>query len=82
MEVRGELAMPRSAMAAYNASGPKRTLMNPRNAAAGVLSLKDPADAAGRKLVFAAFDLDVDGSSARTSSSQTGSPRSASRRRR
>lgn len=61
VEVRGELAMTRSAMAAYNATGPKRTLMNPRNAAAGVLSLKHPADAAGRELVFAAFDLDVDG---------------------
>ena len=60
VEVRGELVMTRSALAAYNASGPKRPLANPRNAAAGVVGLKDPEDAAGRELMFVAFDLDVD----------------------
>ena len=60
VEVRGELVMTRSALEAYNASGPKRPLANPRNAAAGVVGLKDPADAAGRELMFVAFDLDVD----------------------
>ena len=60
VEVRGELVMTRSALEAYNASGPKRPLANPRNAAAGVVGLKDPADAAGRELTFVAFDLDVD----------------------
>ena len=60
VEVRGELVMTRSALEAYNASGPKRPLANPRNAAAGVVGLKDPEDAAGRELMFVAFDLDVD----------------------
>ena len=64
-EVRGELVMLRSTLQRYNASaaGAARPLMNTRNAAAGVLGLKDAEGARGRELHFVAFDLDVDGDS-------------------
>ena len=56
--------MTRSAMAAYNATGPKRALMNPRNARRH----PRPEGPRGRRrgradLQFVAFDLDVDGAS-------------------
>jgi DNA ligase (NAD+) len=59
VEVRGELVMLRSTFAAYNAAHPDKPLINPRNAAAGTLRAKDPAQVAERRLRFFAFDLDA-----------------------
>jgi DNA ligase (NAD+) len=59
VEVRGELVMLRSTFAAYNASHPDKPLINPRNAAAGTIRAKDPAQVAERRLRFFAFDLDT-----------------------
>ena len=62
VEVRGELVMLRSTFAAYNAAHPDKPLINPRNAAAGTIRAKDPADGRrARGLRFFAFDLDTDG---------------------
>jgi DNA ligase (NAD+) len=58
VEVRGELVMLRSTFAAFNAAHPDKPLINPRNAAAGTLRAKDPAQVAERRLRFFAFDLD------------------------
>jgi DNA ligase (NAD+) len=57
IEVRGELIMLRSTFAAYNAAHPDKPLINPRNAAAGTVRAKDPAQVAERRLRFFAFDL-------------------------
>jgi DNA ligase (NAD+) len=59
VEVRGELVMLRSTFAAYNAAHPDKPLINPRNAAAGTIRAKDPAQVAERRLRFFAFDLDT-----------------------
>jgi DNA ligase (NAD+) len=61
VEVRGELLMLRSTFAAYNAAHPDKPLINPRNAAAGTIRAKDPAQVAERRLRFFAFDLDTAG---------------------
>ncbi|MGH2968684.1 MAG: NAD-dependent DNA ligase LigA [Solirubrobacteraceae bacterium] len=58
-EVRGELVMLRSTFAAYNAAHADKPLINPRNAAAGTIRAKDPAQVAERRLRFFAFDLDT-----------------------
>src|SRR5215218_7059419 len=58
-EVRGELVMLRSTFAAYNAAHPDKPLINPRNAAAGTIRAKDPAQVSERRLRFFAFDLDA-----------------------
>ena len=59
-EVRGEVYMPTTVFAelneAYEAAG-ERTLVNPRNAAAGSLRQKDPAATARRRLSFWAYQL-------------------------
>lgn len=64
-EVRGEVYMPVSAFTAYNAAATdagERTLVNPRNAAAGSLRQKDPTVTARRSLAFWAYDVGaVDG---------------------
>lgn len=59
IEVRGEAVMLRSVFDAYNDTHPDRPLVNPRNAAAGTLVHKRPAEcvARGRTLRFFAFDL-------------------------
>src|SRR5215208_7223435 len=57
-EIRGELVMLRSTFAAYNEAHPDKPLINPRNAAAGTIRAKDPAQVAERRLRFFAFDLD------------------------
>ena len=59
IEVRGELVMLRSTFAAYNKAHPDKPLINPRNAAAGTIRAKDPAQVAERRLRFFAFDLDA-----------------------
>jgi DNA ligase (NAD+) len=61
VEVRGELVMLRSTFAAFNAAHPDKPLINPRNAAAGTIRAKDPAQVAERRLRFFAFDLDAAG---------------------
>jgi len=68
LEVRGEVFMPLSAFERYNeeareaekdrtAGGKRKTLKNPRNAAAGALRQKDAALAAQRSLEFFAHGL-------------------------
>jgi DNA ligase (NAD+) len=64
VEVRGELVMLRSTFANYNKAHPDKPLINPRNAAAGTLRAKDPAQVAERRLRFFAFDLDSDAAAA------------------
>ncbi|HYI18002.1 MAG TPA: NAD-dependent DNA ligase LigA, partial [Solirubrobacteraceae bacterium] len=59
IEVRGELVMLRSTFAAYNRAHPDKPLINPRNAAAGTIRAKDPAQVTERRLRFFAFDLDA-----------------------
>lgn len=60
LEVRGEVFMPLSRFEAYNRQAEKKgtkTLVNPRNAAAGALRQKDPEQAAQRKLDFFAHGV-------------------------
>ena len=60
LEVRGEVFMPLSGFEAYNRQADKagkKTLVNPRNAAAGGLRQKDPKQAARRKLDFFAYGI-------------------------
>lgn len=62
LEVRGEVYMCRAALAAYNQAAQDRgekTLVNPRNAAAGSIRQLDPAVAASRPLSFFAYGLGV-----------------------
>ncbi|MGA0970248.1 MAG: NAD-dependent DNA ligase LigA [Ilumatobacteraceae bacterium] len=59
-EVRGEVYMPVSGFDAYNQAATEageRTLVNPRNAAAGSLRQKDSAVTARRSLAFWAYDV-------------------------
>lgn len=60
LEVRGEVYMRRDALERYNAAAAARsekTLVNPRNAAAGSIRQLDPAVAASRPLCFFAYGL-------------------------
>ena len=60
IEVRGEVFMPLSGFEAYNRKAEQegeKTLVNPRNAAAGALRQKDPAEAARRSLDFFAHGI-------------------------
>ena len=60
VEVRGEVFMPLAGFEAYNARAEKegeKTLINPRNAAAGALRQKDPREAARRGLDFFAHGV-------------------------
>ncbi len=60
LEVRGEVYMRRDDLARYNAAAAERgekTLVNPRNAAAGSIRQLDPAVAASRPLRFFAYGL-------------------------
>lgn len=60
LEVRGEIYMPRSAFNAYNDAARQRgdkTLVNPRNGAAGSVRQLDPKMAASRPLAFYAYSL-------------------------
>lgn len=62
LEVRGEVYMRRDELDAYNAAAAARgekTLVNPRNAAAGSVRQLDPAIAASRPLCFFAYGLGV-----------------------
>ncbi len=62
LEVRGEVFMPRSGFAAFNATALQRgekTLANPRNGAAGSLRQLDPRVTAQRPLAFFAYALGV-----------------------
>lgn len=65
LEVRGEVYMRRDDLARYNAQAESRgekTLVNPRNAAAGSIRQLDPAIAASRPLRFFAYGVGaVDG---------------------
>ena len=65
LEVRGEVFMRRDDLERYNAAAAARgdkTLVNPRNAAAGSIRQLDPAVAASRPLCFFAYGLGaVDG---------------------
>jgi DNA ligase (NAD+) len=65
LEVRGEVYMRRDDLERYNATAAARgekTLVNPRNAAAGSIRQLDPAVAASRPLCFFAYGLGaVDG---------------------
>ncbi|WP_153147194.1 NAD-dependent DNA ligase LigA [Dechloromonas sp. H13] len=65
LEVRGEVYMRRDDLERYNAAAAARgekTLVNPRNAAAGSIRQLDPAVAASRPLCFFAYGLGaVDG---------------------
>jgi len=65
LEVRGEVYMQRDDLARYNAlaeSRGEKTLVNPRNAAAGSIRQLDPAIAASRPLRFFAYGIGaVDG---------------------
>ncbi|UCV02270.1 NAD-dependent DNA ligase LigA [Dechloromonas denitrificans] len=65
LEVRGEVYMRRDDLEKYNAAAAARgdkTLVNPRNAAAGSIRQLDPAIAASRPLCFFAYGLGaVDG---------------------
>ncbi len=65
LEVRGEVYMRRDDLERYNAAAAARgekTLVNPRNAAAGSIRQLDPAIAASRPLCFFAYGLGaVDG---------------------
>jgi len=60
LEVRGEIYMPLAGFSAFNeaarAAG-ERTLVNPRNAAAGSLRQLDPAMTASRPLAFYAYSV-------------------------
>jgi len=63
LEVRGEVFMPKASFEAYNEKAlteGKKTLANPRNAAAGAVRSLDPKKAAERQLAFYAYGL-VDG---------------------
>lgn len=60
LEVRGEVYMRRDDLEKYNAAAAARgekTLVNPRNAAAGSVRQLDPAIAAGRPLKFFAYGI-------------------------
>ncbi|WP_371322725.1 NAD-dependent DNA ligase LigA [Dechloromonas sp. ZY10] len=60
LEVRGEVYMRRDDLARYNAAAAARgekTLVNPRNAAAGSIRQLDPAIAAARPLCFFAYGV-------------------------
>jgi len=60
LEVRGEVYMRRDDLEKYNAAATARgekTLVNPRNAAAGSVRQLDPAIAAGRPLKFFAYGI-------------------------
>jgi len=60
LEVRGEVYMRRDDLARYNAEAEKRgdkTLVNPRNGAAGSVRQLDPAVAASRPLSFFAYGI-------------------------
>ena len=60
LEVRGEVYMRRDDLARYNAAAEARgekTLVNPRNAAAGSVRQLDPALAAARPLCFFAYGI-------------------------
>ena len=60
VEVRGEVFMPLSGFEAYNRKAEReggKTLVNPRNAAAGALRQKDPEQAARRSLDFFAHGV-------------------------
>lgn len=60
LEVRGEVYMQRDELARYNAAAEARgdkTLVNPRNAAAGSIRQLDPAIAASRPLRFFAYGV-------------------------
>ena len=60
VEVRGEVFMPLSGFEAYNRKAEQegsKTLVNPRNAAAGALRQKDPEQAAQRSLDFFAHGV-------------------------
>ncbi|MDR0776569.1 MAG: NAD-dependent DNA ligase LigA [Azonexus sp.] len=62
LEVRGEVYMRRDDLEQYNAAATARgdkTLVNPRNAAAGSIRQLDPAVAASRPLCFFAYGLGV-----------------------
>ncbi|MCL2346454.1 MAG: NAD-dependent DNA ligase LigA [Desulfobulbus sp.] len=62
LEVRGEVYMRRDDLEQYNAAAVARgdkTLVNPRNAAAGSIRQLDPAVAASRPLCFFAYGLGV-----------------------
>ena len=62
LEVRGEVYMQRDDLARYNAAAAARgdkTLVNPRNAAAGSVRQLDPAIAASRPLRFFAYGVGV-----------------------
>jgi len=65
LEVRGEVYMRRDDLARYNekaAARGEKTLVNPRNGAAGSIRQLDPAIAAGRPLKFFAYGIgQVDG---------------------
>jgi len=63
IEVRGEVYMPRGGFEQYNERARKRgekTLVNPRNAAAGSLRQLDPAITATRPLAFYCYGTDRD----------------------
>jgi len=60
LEVRGEIYMPLAGFEAFNEQARKageKTLVNPRNAAAGSLRQLDPAKTAGRPLAFYAYSV-------------------------
>ena len=60
VEVRGEVFMPLSGFETYNSKAEQeggKTLVNPRNAAAGALRQKDPREAARRSLDFFAHGV-------------------------
>lgn len=60
VEVRGEVFMPLSGFEAYNRKAGQedgKTLVNPRNAAAGALRQKDPRECARRRLDFFAHGV-------------------------
>ncbi|MDE0245678.1 MAG: NAD-dependent DNA ligase LigA [Gammaproteobacteria bacterium] len=60
IEVRGEVYMPLSGFETYNRKAEQegeKTLVNPRNAAAGALRQKDPGEAARRSLDFFAHGV-------------------------
>lgn len=60
IEVRGEVYMPLSGFETYNREAEQegeKTLVNPRNAAAGALRQKDPGEAARRSLDFFAHGV-------------------------
>ena len=61
LAVRGEIYMPRSGFAIYNAARAERgeePLANPRNGAAGAVRQKDPSETARRPLLFYAYTLE------------------------